>query len=136
MSSTKLIWLNIYLDLTFLSFITGSASRSKSTEGKTIIAPTATPATTSKAQTKAEIKEKKAESKKKKDPHGLKRPLSAYMLFNNSKRPLIKQEYPGKFSKTILLSRFSTFWECFDFLILNLNPSFLFYFSNFRCLNL
>ena len=93
----------------FLSFIIGSVPRSKSTESKTTIAPTAASATTSKAQTKAEIKEKKAESKKKKDPHGLKRPLSAYMLFNNSKRPLIKQEYPGKHSKTILLSRFSTF---------------------------
>jgi hypothetical protein len=42
-------------------------------------------------------KEKKKTKKEKKETNGLKKPLSAYMLFNNSKRPQIKQEYPSKY---------------------------------------
>ena len=99
-AQAKLIWLKIYLKTNFLSFVLGSTHRSKSSEHKTVAAHTAAPATasasTSKAQIKAEAKATKEDKKKKKDPHGLKRPLSAYMLFNNSRRPLIKQEYPGK----------------------------------------
>ena len=47
--------------------------------------------------------EKKKKSKKEKeaaDESGLppiKKPLSAYMLFNNHRRPVIKEEYPGKY---------------------------------------
>jgi hypothetical protein len=90
----------------FLSFIIGSAPRSKSSEHKTVIAPTAAPVTqtepkATKASIKAEAKAKKDDAKKKKDPHGLKRPLSAYMLFNNSRRPLIKQDFPSKYSNIL-----------------------------------
>ena len=40
-------------------------------------------------------KEKKAQMK---DANGndLKRPLSAYMLFNNYRRPVLRSEHPGK----------------------------------------
>ena len=98
----------------FLSLIIGSAPKSKSSESKTIIAPTAAPVTqtaptASKAQTKAELKAKKEDAKKKKDPHGLKRPLSAYMLFNNSRRPLIKQDFPGKYSNTLFFRHFGLY---------------------------
>jgi len=43
-------------------------------------------------------KEKKKKSKKKDDNDGMpqiKKPLSAYMLFNNSRRPTLQQEYPS-----------------------------------------
>ena len=39
-------------------------------------------------------KEKKIKKKKDKE-NGLKRPLSAYMLFNNHVRPEIKQDFPN-----------------------------------------
>ena len=45
-------------------------------------------------------KEKKKKSKKKDDNDGMpqiKKPLSAYMLFNNSRRPTLQQEYPCKY---------------------------------------
>ena len=53
----------------------------------------------SKAQTKEEKKEK-AKKKVMKDANGneLKRPLSAYMLYNNHRRPTLRAEHPGKFS--------------------------------------
>lgn len=50
-----------------------------------------------KAQTKEEKKEK-AKKKVVKDANGneLKRPLSAYMLYNNHRRPTLRSEHPGK----------------------------------------
>ena len=48
----------------------------------------------------ASKKEKKKKSKKKDDNDGMpsiKKPLSAYMLFNNSRRPTLQGEYPGKY---------------------------------------
>ena len=50
-----------------------------------------------KAQTKEEKKEK-AKKKVVKDANGneLKRPLSAYMLYNNHRRPTLRTEHPGK----------------------------------------
>ena len=44
-------------------------------------------------------KDKKVEKKKKKkekDPDALKRPLSAYMLYNNYRRPMLREQQPGK----------------------------------------
>ena len=51
-----------------------------------------------KAQSKEEKKEK-AKKKVMKDANGneLKRPLSAYMLYNNHRRPTLRTEHPGKF---------------------------------------
>lgn len=49
----------------------------------------------SKIQAGETKKDKKKRNDKKKD-NGLKRPLSAYMLFNNNRRPIIKDEYPSK----------------------------------------
>lgn len=40
---------------------------------------------------------KEKSSKKKDDDNGLKKPLSAYMLFNNFRRPVLRDEYPRKF---------------------------------------
>ena len=50
-----------------------------------------------KGLTKEEKKEK-AKKKVVKDANGneLKRPLSAYMLYNNHRRPTLRQEHPGK----------------------------------------
>ena len=47
-------------------------------------------------------KEEKKEKPKKKTPkdangNELKRPLSAYMLYNNHRRPVLRQEHPGKY---------------------------------------
>ena len=130
LQATKLIWLKIYLKSNFLSFVLGSTHRSKSSESKAVAAPTAAAATasapSSKAQIKAEAKASKEDKKKKKDPHGLKRPLSAYMLFNNSRRPLIKQEYPGKLFKN---HSFTAFADRFDFLFLNFKPSLFLFFK-------
>ena len=47
------------------------------------------------------VKEEKKEKPKKKTPkdangNDLKRPLSAYMLYNNHRRPVLRQEHPGK----------------------------------------
>ena len=49
-------------------------------------------------------KEEKKEKPKKKTPkdingNELKRPLSAYMLYNNHRRPVLRQEHPGKSSQ-------------------------------------
>ena len=44
-------------------------------------------------------KKDKKKSKKKEDNSGMpviKKPLSAYMLFNNSRRPTLQSEYPSK----------------------------------------
>ena len=51
-----------------------------------------------KAQSKEEKKEK-AKKKVVKDANGneLKRPLSAYMLYNNHRRPTLRSEHPGKY---------------------------------------
>jgi len=59
-------------------------------------------------------KEKKKKSKKKEDNDGMpqiKKPLSAYMLFNNARRPTLQQEYPGKY--------FSVFQATFEQLSLH-----------------
>ena len=48
---------------------------------------------------KDEKKEKLAKKKANKDANGkdlIKRPLSAYMLYNNYRRPVLRQEHPGK----------------------------------------
>lgn len=44
-------------------------------------------------------KKKKKKTKEDKDKNGqvLKKPLSAYMLFNNHRRPIIKKEHPGNY---------------------------------------
>lgn len=48
-------------------------------------------------ESKAEAPVKKDKKKaKKKDNDGLKRPLSAYMLFNNERRPLLRENDPSK----------------------------------------
>lgn len=39
---------------------------------------------------------KEKSGKKKDDDNGLKKPLSAYMLFNNFRRPVLRDEYPRK----------------------------------------
>lgn len=41
-------------------------------------------------------KKKKTKEEKDKNGDGLKRPLSAYMLFNNHRRPILKKEHQGK----------------------------------------
>jgi hypothetical protein len=67
------------------------ADKSKASHGDqktTVDAPAAT-----KESTKKEKKEKK-----KKNDDGLKRPLSAYMLFNNYRRPMLRQQNPRKFT--------------------------------------
>ena len=57
-------------------------------------------ATASASKTAPTKEEKKDKAKKKvvKDANGneLKRPLSAYMLYNNHRRPTLRQEHPGK----------------------------------------
>jgi hypothetical protein len=53
----------------------------------------------SKDAAKDDKKEKKKKSKKKEEENGMptiKKPLSAYMLFNNSRRPTLQGEYPCK----------------------------------------
>lgn len=56
----------------------------------------------SQASKGAAVKEEKSKSAKKKpnkDANGkdlIKRPLSAYMLYNNYRRPVLRQEHPGK----------------------------------------
>lgn len=50
-------------------------------------------------------KKKKKKAKELKDANGddLKKPLTAYMLFNNHRRPILKKEFPSKgFSLMIL----------------------------------
>ena len=80
--------------LTFCSII-GSSSRSKSIDSAG--APATGTAAEGKTKAGKEPKEKKKTKKEKKADNGLKRPLSAYMLFNNSRRPMIKQDYPSMF---------------------------------------
>ena len=46
---------------------------------------------------KEDKKEKKKNKKKEADPNGLKRPLSAYMLYNNFRRPALKEADTSKF---------------------------------------
>lgn len=43
----------------------------------------------------AEPKETKKKKKEKND-NGIKKPLSAFMLFTNHRRPIVREEYPGK----------------------------------------
>lgn len=40
--------------------------------------------------------EKKEKKKKKKDDSGIKKPLSAFMLYTNHRRSFVREEYPGK----------------------------------------
>ena len=40
-------------------------------------------------------KKKKSKEEKKKNEDGIKKPLSAYMLYTNHRRPVIKSEHPG-----------------------------------------
>lgn len=57
------------------------------------------PASTSqplKVDGDAKKNKKKSKSSKEGDDFGLKRPLSAYMLYNNYRRPLIKTENASK----------------------------------------
>lgn len=42
-------------------------------------------------------KDKKEKKKHKKDEDGPKRPLSAYMLYNNYRRPMLREQDPSKF---------------------------------------
>ena len=50
-------------------------------------------ATQPESKSEAPAKKEKKKSKKK-DNDGLKRPLSAYMLFNNERRPLLRENDP------------------------------------------
>ena len=49
-------------------------------------------------EARKEEKKDKAKKKEIKDANGniLKRPLSAYMLYNNHRRPTLRSEHPGK----------------------------------------
>lgn len=63
-----------------------------------------------KSKDKADKGEKTKEKKQKetlKDANGndLKRPLTAYMLFNNFRRPILQKDHPGKFTRFILAFR-------------------------------
>lgn len=56
-----------------------------------------------KTSKEAKLEEKKQKAKQKKvlrDSNGesVKRPLSAYMLYNNFRRPVLQQEHSGKYS--------------------------------------
>ena len=58
----------------------------------------------SNAKDEPTTKKDKKKSKKKEDNSGLptiKKPLSAYMLFNNSRRPTLQTEYPSKYLNLI-----------------------------------
>jgi hypothetical protein len=43
------------------------------------------------------LKEEKKKKKKEKDPDALKRPLSAYMLYNNYRRPMLRELDSSKY---------------------------------------
>lgn len=47
-----------------------------------------------KGEKEKKKKKKSKDDKEKKGAEGLKRPLSAYMLFNNHRRPILKKEHP------------------------------------------
>lgn len=51
-----------------------------------------------KGEKEKKKKKKSKEEKQKNGGEGLKRPLSAYMLFNNHRRPILKKEHPGKYN--------------------------------------
>ena len=53
--------------------------------------------TTSASKSEKENKKEKKKSKKNKDDTGLKRPLSAYMLYNNFRRPDLKEKDACKY---------------------------------------
>ena len=58
-------------------------------------------AASSSTATKTASKDEKNEKAKKKilvdaDGNEIKRPLSAYMLYNNHRRPILRAEHPGK----------------------------------------
>lgn len=55
----------------------------------TTTASSSAPAKKEKKKTKKQIREENAPA--------VKRPLSAYMLFNNNRRPILRGEYPSKF---------------------------------------
>ena len=58
----------------------------------------------SKTGKSADGKKQKKERVVLKDANGndLKRPLTAYMLYNNFRRPILKEEHPGKFTRNNL----------------------------------
>jgi hypothetical protein len=56
-------------------------------------------------------RESKKEEKKKKKNNGIKKPLSAYMLYNNNRRPMLRDEYPGKYYTLILTFQFPDCWS-------------------------
>ena len=62
--------------------------------------------------TKTANKKDKKKSQPLKDANGndLKRPLSAYMLYNNYRRPVLRSEHPGKFLKQHTLSAHYLIW--------------------------
>lgn len=45
---------------------------------------------------KREAQKKKKEEKLKRAKEGMKKPLSPYMLYNNFRRPVLKNDHPGK----------------------------------------
>lgn len=48
-----------------------------------------------KASKKEKKKKKKKEKEESKNGDGIKRPLSAYMLYNNYRRPVLRKEFPS-----------------------------------------
>ena len=55
---------------------------------------------TPKVKSEKEKKRKKTkEEKQKSEKEGIKRPLSAYMLYNNHRRPILKKEHPSNFNE-------------------------------------
>ena len=65
--------------------------------------------------TKEAGKKTPKDSKKKEKPvavdstgNELKRPLSAYMLYNNHRRPTLRTEHPGKYLSLILIDHVAT----------------------------
>lgn len=49
-------------------------------------------------------KKKKKKSKEEKKDEGTKRPLSAYMLYNNYRRPVLRKEHPSKSPLLLLIN--------------------------------
>ena len=71
-----------------VSHKTSKIVKTEEASGKATKSESATVATSGKG---TETKEKSKKKKKSGDDSGLKRPLSAYMLFNNHRRPVLKE---------------------------------------------
>jgi len=71
-------------------------------------------ASTSAPASKAELKAEKKKKKQKGDENGLKRPLTAYMLFNNHRRPILKDQDNSKLLDLIPHSVIGH-WLCLGF---------------------